>query len=64
VSFSEYVRRLIARDIEQFGPQRSLNSVFDLGRSADSDIAIEKDAMIARAFEEGAQIFGISTRLL
>jgi hypothetical protein len=51
VSFSEYVRRLVARDLEQLGPKSDPTSVFDLDRSGASDIATEKDAMIAQAFK-------------
>lgn len=50
VSLAEYVRRLVALDLT--APQRPANpsAVFDLGASAGSDIASNKDAMIAEAF--------------
>jgi len=50
VSLAEYVRRLVARDLAT--PQRAGNpaAVFDLGTSAGSDIAANKDAMLAEAF--------------
>jgi hypothetical protein len=50
VSLAEYVRRLVARDLA--APQRAANpaAVFDLGASAGSDIAADKDAMLAEAF--------------
>ena len=53
VSLAEYVRRLIARDL---GGQQSMANpalVFDLGSSGGSDIAQNKDAMIAEAFASG-----------
>jgi len=50
VSLAEYVRRLVARDLG--GRQRAVSptAVFDLGASGNSDIARDKDAMIAEAF--------------
>jgi hypothetical protein len=50
VSLAEYFRRLVARDLA--APQRAANpaAVFDLGASAGSDIAANKDAMLAEAF--------------
>ena len=49
VSFAEYVRRLVARDLA--GPQATSDPtvIFDLGRSADSDVASEKDRMVVEA---------------
>jgi hypothetical protein len=51
VSLAEYVRRLVARDLA--GPQAEVDvtCVFDLGKSGESDIASNKDAMIAEAFQ-------------
>ncbi len=50
VSLAEYVRRLLARDLGS-GPVRAdPKLVFDLGRSRGSDVARDKDAMIAEAF--------------
>jgi hypothetical protein len=55
VSLAEYMRRLVARDLA--GPQPAkvdVTRMFDLGRSGKSnisDIAKNKDAMIAEAFE-------------
>jgi hypothetical protein len=45
VSLAEYIRRLVARDLE--GPRSAANPavLFDLGSSGDSDIARHKDAM-------------------
>jgi hypothetical protein len=50
VSMAEYVRRLVTRDLA--GPQASADpaAVFDLGRSEGSNVAAEKDAMIAESF--------------
>ena len=50
VSLAEYVRRLVARDLA--APRRAANpaAVFDLGASDGSDIAANKDAMLAEAF--------------
>jgi hypothetical protein len=49
ISLAEYLRRLVARDLG--GPQISADvaSVFDLGRSDQSDIARNKSVMIAEA---------------
>ncbi len=49
VSLAEYVRRLVARDLG--GPQQIAkpSAVFDLGASGGSDIARNKDAMLAEA---------------
>jgi len=50
ISLAEYVRRLIATDLGS--PRTTANPavVFDLGASSRSDIARNKDAMIAEAF--------------
>ncbi len=50
VSLAEYVRRLVARDVATSAPKADVTSVFDLGRSAASDISRDKDAMIGEAF--------------
>lgn len=54
VSFAEYVRRLMIRDLGAPRTATNVECVFDLGRSAASDIAKEKDSMIAGAFAAGA----------
>ena len=49
VSLAEYVRRLVTRDL---GASRNVvdpSTLFDLGSSGGSDIAANKDAMIAAA---------------
>jgi hypothetical protein len=51
VSFAEYVRRVVERDLA--GPkkkQADVSSIFGLGASGKSDIARHKPAMIAEAF--------------
>jgi hypothetical protein len=50
VSLAEYVRRLVAKDLGNAPPKADPALVFDLGRSHGSDIARDKDAMIAEAF--------------
>ncbi len=50
VSFAEYVRRLVARDLVRPETKVDLTCVFDLGISRGSDIAAEKDSMIGEAF--------------
>jgi hypothetical protein len=50
VSFAEYVRRLVARDLVRHEPKADLACIFDVGASSDSDIANDKDSMIAEAF--------------
>jgi hypothetical protein len=50
VSLAEYVRRLVARDLGGIRAPANPSAVFDLGTSSGSNIAKEKDAMIAHAF--------------
>ena len=50
LSLAEYVRRLVARDLGGQTPAPDPSLVFDLGSSGKSDIAKNKDAMIAEAF--------------
>lgn len=49
ISLAEYVRRLIARDLERPQPSRDPSAVFDLGDSGGSDVAREKDALVGEA---------------
>ena len=51
VSFSEYVRRLVARDLARPEAVANIECIFDLGSSAGSDIALNKDSMIVGAFQ-------------
>lgn len=50
VSLAEYVRRLVARDLGC--PRLTTNPavLFDLGASGGSDVARDKQAMVAEAF--------------
>jgi hypothetical protein len=50
VSLAEYVRRLVARDLGGARPATDPSLIFDLGASGGSDIARNKDVMIAEAF--------------
>jgi hypothetical protein len=50
VSLAEYVRRLVARDLASPQARGDVTSVFDLGNSGGSDIAKNKDSMLAEAF--------------
>ena len=51
VSFAEYVRRLVARDLSRPAGTADVACVFDLGSSVGSDIARNKRKMIADAFQ-------------
>ncbi len=50
VSLAEYVRRLVARDLGGAATTANPKAVFDLGSSGGSDVAKDKDAMIAASF--------------
>jgi hypothetical protein len=49
VSFAGYVRRLISRDLGEPEPHRDPSRVIGLGDSGGSDVARDKDAMVAEA---------------
>jgi len=49
VSLAEYVRRLVTRDLSSASAKADPAMVFDLGKSTGSDIARNKDAMVAEA---------------
>lgn len=49
VSFAQYVRGLIARDLTQPSRRPDPSLVFDLGTSGAADIARDKDAMLGEA---------------
>lgn len=51
VSLAEYMRRLVARDLAGPQPEVDVTCVFDLGKSGGSDVAKDKDDMIAQAFQ-------------
>ena len=50
VSLAEYFRRLVARDLARPEKPAKVDRIFDLGNSGASDIARNKDSMIAEAF--------------
>ena len=49
VSFAEYIRRLVERDLGEPEQRADPSVVFNLGRSGESDIAREKDDAIGKA---------------
>jgi hypothetical protein len=51
VSLAEYFRRLLARDLARPETAAPVDRIFDLGTSRSSDIASQKDSMIAEAFQ-------------
>ena len=51
VSLAEYLRRLVDRDLAESPREVDRSIVFDLGASKGTDIASEKDRMIAEATE-------------
>jgi hypothetical protein len=55
ISLAEYVRRLVARDLGGAQPVADPAVVFDLGASDGSDVAANKDAMLAEAFTAGGR---------
>ncbi|UCH27076.1 MAG: hypothetical protein JSV66_05380 [Trueperaceae bacterium] len=54
ISLTEYVRRLVARDLEGLEPEPvDISAVFNLGDSGGSDIARDKDRMLGEAASAG-----------
>jgi len=51
VSFAEYVRRLVRRDLGESPPPADTSALFDLGEAGGSDVASRKDAYLGDAFE-------------
>ena len=52
-TFAEYVRRLLAQDLDQPKPKADISVVFDLGASDEpTDIARDKDKMVGDAVWE------------
>ena len=51
ISFAEYVRRLVSRDLGADREAQDPQSLFDLGETDDSDIAVEKDRYIGEAVQ-------------
>jgi hypothetical protein len=49
VSFAEYVRRVVERDLGSTRPKRPASEVFGLGSSGGADVARDKDAMLGEA---------------
>ncbi len=50
ISLAEYLRRLVERDLGKAPVPADPHSVFDLGSSGGSNIAENKDSMLAEAF--------------
>jgi len=51
ISFAEYVRTLVRRDLERPSRNGDPSVVFDLGRSKAADIAHNKDVLLGAAVE-------------
>ena len=51
VSLAEYVRRLVARDLARPDTAIAVDRIFDLGSSGGADVAMDKNSMIAEAFQ-------------
>ncbi len=49
ISFAEYIRRLVARDLGEPQQQVDPSVVFNLGSSSQADVARHKDAMVGAA---------------
>lgn len=49
VSFAEYMRRLVDRDLSESHCRTDPSLVFDLGTSGGADIASDKDRMLGEA---------------
>jgi hypothetical protein len=57
VSLAGYLRRLVERDLGSRRITADLSCVFDLGSSGASDIARDKDSMIAEALHYASAVF-------
>lgn len=54
VSFAEYVRRVVERDLgPRLRSRDGIEAVFDLGSSGGASVARDKDAMVAAAVAAG-----------
>jgi hypothetical protein len=49
LSLAEYVRRLVARDLDERLPSADVRIVCDLGTSSGSDVARDKEVMVGEA---------------
>ena len=54
ISLAEYVRRLVAADLEGDETSADPSAIFNLGRSRTSNIAGQRGSMISRAYRAGA----------
>lgn len=52
ISFAEYVRRLLEKDLREPEPTAKPSAVFNLGRYEGSDIARDKDRALGAAIAE------------
>ena len=52
ISLAEYLRRLVAADLQGPRPTADPSMVFDLGSSGASNVAADKDRMIGEAIAE------------
>jgi hypothetical protein len=50
VSFAEYVRQVVERDLTRPGKKTDVSQIFNLGTSGGARIAKHKQSMIAEAF--------------
>jgi hypothetical protein len=50
ISFAEYVRRLVARDLGEARATTETDALFDLGDSGGSDVAQQKHLYLGDAF--------------
>lgn len=51
VSFAEYIRRLVARDLDRPKAKPDVSRIFNLGSSGGSNIRKHKDQMIGEAVD-------------
>ena len=49
ITMAEYIRRLVAEDLDEASPAGDPMTVIGLGASGGSDIARDKDSMVAAA---------------
>jgi len=51
ISFAEYMRRLVARDLGEVRHTGDASALFDLGETLDSDVATQKRRYVGDAVE-------------